>query len=46
MRMKFVLADTEQRMTTDHHGLELLREQGRVRDDDDLDDQMYMLAAL
>jgi AcrR family transcriptional regulator len=46
MRMKFVLADTEQRMTTGRHGLELLREQGRVRDDDDLDDQMYMLAAL
>ncbi len=33
-------------MTTGRHGLEVLREQGRVRDDDNLDDQVSMLAAL
>src|SRR5215472_16195187 len=46
MRMKFVLADTEQRMIAGRRGLALLREQGQIRDDDDLDDQVSMLAAL
>lgn len=46
MRTKFVLADTAQRMATARLGLERLREQGRVRDDESLDDQVAMLGAI
>jgi AcrR family transcriptional regulator len=46
MRTKFVLADTAQRMAAGRLGLERLREQGRVRDDESLDDQVAMLGAI
>jgi|SRR5579859_439192 len=46
MRTKFVLADTAQRMAAGRLGLERLREQGRVRDDEGLDDQVAMLGAI
>lgn len=46
LRTKFALADTEQRMVYGRSGFEMLRERGLVRDDESVDDQVYMLAAI